>query len=94
MAKEMITSLSLCHIFLISKKYYNITATDLSEQKVLDPNPKTIYQINFIKNLVWRGNTTMLFIIKEAKETIFYFSQGVFRVLKIYFALINNNGSL
>ena len=36
----------------------------------------------------------MLFIIKEAKETIFYFSQGVLRVLKIYFALINNNGSL
>ena len=36
----------------------------------------------------------MLFIIKEAKDTIFYFSQGVWRVLKIYFALINNNGSL
>ena len=43
MAKEMIASLILCHIILISKKYYNIIATDLSEQKVLNAHPKTLY---------------------------------------------------
>ena len=30
----------------------------------------------------------MLFIIEEAKKTIFKFSQGTVRVLQIYFALI------
>ena len=36
----------------------------------------------------------MFFIIKEANKTIFNFSQGILRVLNIYFALININGSL
>ena len=37
---------------------------------------KTIQQINFTGNLDRAGNTTMLFVIEEAKETISDFSQG------------------
>ena len=61
---------------------------------MLDAHPKPIYQSNFIKKFVWGGYTKISFIIKEANETIFYFSQGFLRVLKIYFALINISGSL
>ena len=42
---------------------------DLSKQKGLDADPRAIQQINFIANLDKDGNTTMLFIIEEAKET-------------------------
>ena len=40
-----------------------------------------IQQNNFTGNLDWAGNTTMFFIIEEAKETILDFSQGTVRVL-------------
>ena len=40
---------------------------------MLDPNPKAIQHMNFTGNLdnVW--NTTIFFIIEEAKETILDF---------------------
>ena len=44
-----------------------MTSIDLSEQKALDADPKTIQQINFTENLERVGNTTMFFIIEEAK---------------------------
>ena len=45
-------------------------AIDLSKQQALDANLKVIQQINFTANLNREGNTTMFFIIEEAKETI------------------------
>ena len=45
-------------------------AIDLSKQQVLDADPRAIQQINFTANLDRAGNTTMFFIIEEAKETI------------------------
>ena len=45
-------------------------AIDLSKQQVLDADPTAIQQINFTANLDKAGNTTMFFIIEEAKETI------------------------
>ena len=48
-------------------------ATDLSKQQALDTDPKAIQQINFVGNLDQPGNTTMVFIIEEAKETILRF---------------------
>ena len=56
-------------------------AIDLSKQKTLDADPKAIQQINFTANLEQEGNTTMFFIIEEAKETILDFSQGTIKVL-------------
>ena len=43
-------------------------ATDLNKQQALDTDPRAIQQINFIVNLDQAGNTTMFFIVEEAKE--------------------------
>ena len=54
---------------------YKMVAVDLSRQNELDADPGVIQQINFTANLHRAGNTTILFIIEEAKETVFEFSQ-------------------
>ena len=56
-------------------------AIDLSKQQVLYADPITTEQINFTVNLERQENTTMFFIIEEAKETILDFSQGTVKVL-------------
>ena len=56
---------------------------DLSRQNELDGDPRAIQQINFTANLDRAGNTTIFFIIEEAKETVFEFSQGTVKVLFI-----------
>ena len=55
-------------------------AIDLSKQE-LDAYPKAIQQINFTGNIDRAGQTTMFFIIEEAKETILDFSQRTVKVL-------------
>ena len=54
---------------------------DLSKQPALDADPEAIQQVNFNGNLDRGGQTLMLFIIEEAKETILDFSQGTVKVL-------------
>ena len=49
-------------------------AIDLNKQQALDPD-------NFTAHLDRAGNTTMFFIIEEAKETVLDFSQGTVKVL-------------
>ena len=56
-------------------------AIDLGKQEALDADPKAIQQINFTANLDRAGNTRIYFILEEAKETIFEFSQGTVKVL-------------
>ena len=56
-------------------------AIDLSKQHALDADPRAIQQINFTANLNRDGNTRFYFILEEAKETIFEFSQGTVKVL-------------
>ena len=63
-------------------------AVDLSKQQALNVDSKPIQQINFSVNLNGERNTTMLFIIKEAKETILDFSQGTVKVLWNCFTLM------
>ena len=58
------------------KDYYKMIAIDLSKQQFLDADVRAIQQINFTANLDRAGNTTMFFIIEEAKETVLDFSQG------------------
>ena len=60
---------------------YKLIAVDLSKQLELDADPRAIQQINFTANLERAGNTTMFFIIEQAKETVFEFSQGTVKVL-------------
>ena len=54
---------------------------DLSNQQALDSDPKAIQQINFTADLDRVGNTRLVFILEEAKETVFKFSQGTVKVL-------------
>ena len=58
-------------------------AVDLSKQQALGADPKAVQQINFTGNLAREGNanTTMVFMIEEAKETDLNFSQGTVKVL-------------
>ena len=56
-------------------------AVDLSKQQALDADLKTIQQIDFTANLDRAGNTRFYFILEEAKETVFEFSQGTVKVL-------------
>ena len=63
------------------KENYKIIAIDLSKQQALDTDPRAIQQINFTASLERLRNTTMFFIIEEAKETVLDFSQGTVKVL-------------
>ena len=63
------------------KENYKMIAIDLSRQQELDADPRAIQQINFTANLDRAVNTTIFFIIEEAKETTFEFSQGPVKVL-------------
>ena len=56
-------------------------AIDLSKEQALDADPTAIQQINFTANLDRAGNTTIFFIIEEAKETASDFLQGTVKVL-------------
>ena len=71
--------------YIYFKKYYEMTAVDLSKQQALDADPKAILQINFTANLDKDGNTRFYFILEEAKETVFKFSQGTIKVLQIQY---------
>ena len=53
-----------------------------------DADSKVIHQINFNWNLEPDGNTQMLFIIEEAKETVLDFSKEIIKVIRFYFGLI------
>ena len=62
-------------------KKYKIIAIDLSKQQMLNADPKAIQQINFTTNLDRAGNTRFYFVLEEAKETVFEFSQGTVKAL-------------
>ena len=63
------------------KKFYKMIAIDLSRQQALNADLRAIQQINFTANLNRAGNIRFYFILEEAKETIFKFSQGTVKVL-------------
>ena len=67
--------------YIYFKNYYKIIAIDLSKQQVLDADPEAIQQINFAAILDRAENTRFYFILEEAKETVFEFSQGTVKVL-------------
>ena len=63
------------------KKYYKMIAVDLSKTQALDADPKPIQQINFIANLNRDSNTRFYFILEDAKENVFEFSQESVKIL-------------
>ena len=60
---------------------YKMMVIHLSKQQALDADPKAIQYINFTANLDRAGNTSIFFILEEAKENVLDFSQGTVRVL-------------
>ena len=66
--------------YIYFKNHYKMIAVDLSKQQALDADPKAIQQINFTANLDTPGRTRIYFILEEAKETVFEFSQGTVKV--------------
>ena len=67
--------------YIYFEKYYKMIPVDLSKQQALDVDPKAIQQINFTANIDRAGNARLYFILEEAKETVFEFSQGTVKVL-------------
>ena len=67
--------------YIYFKSYYKMIAIDLSKQQALDAHLKACQQINFAANLDRAGNTRLYFVLEEAKETVFEFSQGTVKVL-------------
>ena len=67
--------------YIYFKNYYKMTAVDLSKQQALDAEPKAIQQIDFTVNLNIPRRTRIYFILEEAKETAFEFSQETVKVL-------------
>ena len=65
--------------FVHFKKYYKLTATDLSKQtKLKDPE-----QISFIGKISRKGGATILFTIEKSEETTFNFPQNSVTIIKI-----------
>ena len=68
-------------------------AIDLSKQQALDADPKAIQKINFTGNLARNlvANTTMFFIIEEAKRKHFRFftRNSESMVILFYFKIIS-----
>ena len=62
------------------KENYKMIPVDLSRQNEFDADNRAIQQINFTANLDRAGNT-IFFIIEEARETVFEFSEGTIKVL-------------
>ena len=63
------------------KENYKLIPIDLNKRKALDADPRAIQKINFTANLDRKEGATLFFIIEQAKETVFEFSQGTVKVL-------------
>ena len=67
--------------YIYFKNHCKMIPIDLSKQQALDADPKAIQQINFTENLDTPGRKRIYFILEEAKESVFEFSQGTVKVL-------------
>ena len=67
--------------YIYFKENYAMIAINLSKQQALDVDPTAIQQINFTANLDRAKNARFYFILEEANETGFEFSQGAVQVL-------------
>ena len=71
------------------KEPHKMMATDLNKQQTRDAEPKALQQISLSENV--ENQSTIFFIIEEAKETVLDFSQGTVKLLLFYFVLIQND---
>ena len=64
--------------FTYFDKHYKLVAVDLSKQKELDADPRTIQQIEF--KYMLGTNSTIYWVFKKSKETILQFYKGTVKV--------------
>ena len=62
------------------KKHYKLVAVDLSKQKELDADPRTIQQIEF--KYMLETNSTIYRVLKKSKETILDFTKELLKYIK------------
>ena len=62
------------------KKHYKLVAVDLSKQKELDADPRTIQQIEF--KYMLQTNSTIYRVLKKSKETILDFTKELLKYIK------------
>ena len=67
LVKEMITQGDCLLDYYYFKENYKMIEIDSSKQQALDADSRAIQKINFTANLEKAGNTTIFFIIEEAK---------------------------
>ena len=67
--------------YVCLKNYYQMIAIDLSKQQALDVDPKAMQKTNFTGNTDQAENTSIFFIIEEAKETVLNSSEGTVKIL-------------
>ena len=60
------------------KKHYKLVAVDLSKQKELDADPRSIQQIEF--RYMLETNSTIYWVLEKFKETILEFYKGTAKV--------------
>ena len=60
------------------KEHYKLVAVDLSKQKELDVDPRTIQQIEF--KYMLETNSTIYWVLEKSKETILEFYKGTVKV--------------
>ena len=60
------------------KKHYKLVAVDLSKEKELDADPRTIQQIEF--KYMLGTNLTIYWVLEKSKETILEFYKGTVKV--------------
>ena len=80
----MLTQMVVYWILIILKKNYRLIAADLSKQKALDTDSRTIQQIIFtgkIKPTEKKTRVIIYYILEKSKETILEFSKGTTKVL-------------
>ena len=65
--------------FAYFEKNYRLITADLSQQKVLDADPRAIQQIIFTGKV--SQNIAVYYILEQSKETILKFSKGTTNVL-------------
>ena len=67
------------------ENYYNMIPIDLSKEQELDVDPKANQEINFTGKLDEAGDTTMIFIIEEAKKIFWIFYKELREYCKFIF---------
>ena len=66
--------------FNFFKKHYKLVAADLSKQKELDPDPRTIQQIEF--KYMLGTNSTIYWVLEKSKETVLEFYKELLKYIK------------